>query len=282
MYNSDISIRRIDYILGGLIMKILTIMGSPHNGNTLEIINNIESKFSEYKDVDFEIIHLKDVELKPCMGCFVCFIKGDDSCPLKDDKSEIFKKMDEADGVIFASPVYSMHVSYLMKLFIDRFSCTFHRPRYFGKYAISVAVAGNIGLKETSNYLKMVAKSWGFDYIDGLSYRAAPKNTPMKIPPLKKDRTDEVINKFYNAIKEKKPQKLTISDYLAFRLMQVVYNQMKTMSPYDYKYWSEKGWFKKDIKYFHENVKHSIFKDAFAKLFTVIFKRQMEKEFKKL
>jgi multimeric flavodoxin WrbA len=263
-------------------MKILAITGSPHNGNTLDEIKKIENKFTEYDDVEFEIINLKDIELKPCKGCFICFIKGDDYCPIKDYKNEIFKKMDEADGVIFATPVYSMHVSYLMKLFIDRFSCTFHRPRYFGKYAISIAVAGNIGLKETSNYLKMVAKTWGFNYVDGLSYRAAPKNTPMKIPPLKKDKTYEIVEKFYNAIKARKPQKLTISDYLTFRLMQAVYYQMENMSPYDYKYWNKKGWFKKDTKYFHENVKMNNFKDAFARLLTWIFKRQMEKEFNKI
>ena len=263
-------------------MKIIAINGSPHKGNTTDKITDIEQKLKNYNDVDFEIINLKDMDLKQCRGCFTCFIKGDEFCTLKDDKDKIFKKIDEADGVIFATSVYSMHVSYLMKLLIDRFSCTFHRPRYFGKYAISVAVAGNIGLKETSNYLKMVLTTWGFNYVGGLTYRAAPKNTPMKIPPLKKDRTGDLTNKFYNAIKEKKPQKLTISDYLTFRLMQVVYKQMENMSPFDYKYWNEKGWFQKDKKYFCENVKHNIFKDAFARLFTLIFKRQMEKEFNKV
>jgi multimeric flavodoxin WrbA len=224
-------------------MKILTIMGSPHNGNTLEKIKMIESKFSKYKDVDFEIINLKDMNLKPCKGCFLCFIKGDDSCPLKDDKEKIFMKMEAADGVIFASPVYSMHISYLMKLFIDRFSYTFHRPRYFGKYAMTVAVAGNIGLKETLHYLKMVVKSWGFNFIDELGYTAAPKNTPMKVPTIKKDHTDEVVHKFYTAILEKQPMKLTLSDHIGFRLMQAIYKRLENMSPYDYKYWKEKGWF---------------------------------------
>jgi len=175
-----------------------------------------------------------------------------------------------------------MHVSYLMKLFIDRFSCTFHRPRYFGKYAMTVAVAGNIGLKETLRYLKNVAKSWGFEYVGGLSYRAAPKDTPIKIPPIKKDRTDQVVNKFYNAIKEKKPRKLTFSDYLTFRLMQTVYEKLGSMSPYDYKYWKERGWFDKNTKYFYKNVKRNIFKDACAKLFAWIFGRQMDKEFDKM
>ncbi|MFE3845670.1 flavodoxin family protein [Thermoplasmatota archaeon] len=262
-------------------MKIIAINGSPHKGNTTDKILDIQQKLKKHDDVDFEIINLKDIDIQPCKGCFLCFIRGDDSCPLKDDREKIIKKIDEADGVIFATPVYSMHVSYLMKLLIDRFSCTFHRPRYFGKYAITIAVSANLGLKETSNYLKMVLTTWGFNYIGGLKYRSAPKNTPMKIPPLKKDRTDVIVEDFHNSIKMRKPQRLTISDYLTFRLMQVVYKQMETMSPYDYKYWNEKGWFEKDKKYFFENVKHNIFKDAFARLFTWIFKRQMEKEFNK-
>jgi len=262
-------------------MKILAIMGSPHNGNTLDKIQEIERKLTKYNDVDFESIILKDMDLKPCKGCFLCFIKGENNCPLNDDLKKIFEKMNDADGVIFASPVYSMHVSYLMKLLIDRFSYTFHRPRYFGKYSISVAVAGNIGLKETLNYLKMVAKTWGFDHVDELSYRAAPKQTPMKIPPMKKDRTDEVVRKFYYAIKEKKPKKLTLSDYLNFRLMQTVYKKLESMSPYDYKYWKEKGWFEKDAKYFCGNIKSNIFKDSIARLFAWIFRRQMDKAFAK-
>ena len=260
-------------------MKILAIQGSPHNGNTLEKIKIINSKFSKYDDVDFEIINLKDMDLKQCKGCFLCFINGDDSCPLKDDKKKIFDKMEEADGVIFASPVYSMHVSYLMKLFIDRFSCTFHRPRYFGKYAIAVAVAGNIGLKETLYYLKMVAKAWGFDCIDEVGYTAAPKNTPMKVPSIKKDRTEEVVDKLYYAIKEKKAKKLSLTDHISFRLMQAIYKRLEKMSPYDYRYWKEKGWFEKDKKYFYDNVKRNIFKDTFARFLAWIVGRKTDKAF---
>ena len=263
-------------------MKILAINGSPHNGNTLDKIKLIESKLTKFKEVDFEIINLNELDLKPCKGCFLCFIEGDDCCPLKDDKQKIFKKIEEADGVIFTSPVYSMHVSYLMKLFIDRFAYTFHRPHFFGKYAMTVAVAGNIGLKETLGYLKMVAKTWGFDFVDELGYCVAPKNTSIKVPSMKKDRTDEVVNKFYNAIKEKKPRKLTFSDHITFRLMQSIYGRLETMSPYDYKYWNEKGWLEKDAKYFCGNVKRSVFKDTFARLLAWIVGRQMDKAFEKM
>ena len=43
-----------------------------------------------------------------------------------------------------------------------------------------MAVAGNIGLKETTKYLKDVARAWGFEVVDGLNYRMPPKNTPMR------------------------------------------------------------------------------------------------------
>ena len=77
-------------------MKIIAINGSPHKGNTSDKIMEIEQKLKKYNEVEFEIINLKDVNFKHCKGCFLCFIKGDDSCPIKDDKEKIFKKMDEA------------------------------------------------------------------------------------------------------------------------------------------------------------------------------------------
>jgi multimeric flavodoxin WrbA len=157
--------------------------------------------------------------------------------------------------VVFVSPVYSMHVSYLFKQFVDRFACTFHRPCYWGKYALTVAVAGNVGLKETTKYLQDVAMAWGFEVVDGLEYRMAPRNTSMRAISTQKDRTDEVVAKFYTAIKEKPPRKLTFRDHFTFRIMQASYAKLETMSPRDYQYWREKGWLERETVYFHDNVK---------------------------
>ena len=246
-------------------MKIVAIMGSPHKGNSLEITQRIEQQLTQYGDVEFDYVHLKDAELKPCKGCFVCFMRGEERCPVKDDKEMIAQKIEEADGVIFVSPVYSMHVSYLFKGFVDRFACTFHRPRYFGKYALTVAVAGNIGQKETLKYMRDVAGAWGFDVIDELGIRAAPRNTTMRAIASQKDRTGEVVEKFYSAIKEQRPRKLTFKDHLAFRLMQASYARLETMSPTDYRYWKEQGWLDGDATYFHDNVRGNLVKDWVAR-----------------
>ena len=246
-------------------MKIVAIMGSPHKGNSLEITQRIEGKLAQYGDVEFDYVHLKDVELRPCKGCFVCFMKGEERCPVKDDKEMIAQKIEAADGVIFVSPVYSMHVSYLFKGFVDRFACTFHRPRYFGKYALTVAVAGNIGQKETLKYLNDMARAWGFDVVGELGYRAAPRHTTLRTLAHDKDRTDEVVETFHAAIAEQRPTRLTFRDHLAFRLMQASYARLETMSPTDYGYWKEQGWLEGDAVYFHDNVRRSLIKDWLAR-----------------
>jgi multimeric flavodoxin WrbA len=258
-------------------MKILAIMGSPHKGNSLLATQRIEENLAQFGDVEFDYVHLKDAELKPCRGCFACFMKGDDRCPVKDDKEMIAQRIEEADGVIFVSPVYSMHVSYLFKQFVDRFSCTFHRPRYWGKYALTVAVAGNVGLKETGKYLKDVALAWGFEVVDELGYCMAPRNTSMRTISTHKDRTEEAVRNFYTAIKEKPPRKLTFRDHFTFRIMQASYARLETMSPTDYRYWKDKGWLEPETVYFHDNVRANWLFDRLTRVMGWMTGRQIDK-----
>jgi len=67
--------------------------------------------------------------------------------------------MMEADGVIFATPVYGFQVSWLMKLFIDRHGYIFHRPRFFQKKALLLATAGFAGTGDVLRYLNLVARA---------------------------------------------------------------------------------------------------------------------------
>jgi hypothetical protein len=108
-------------------------------------------------------------------------------------------------------------------------------------------------------------------------YLAAPKNTPLRTISRRRDRTDEVVGKFYTAIKEKKPRKLTFMDHLGFRLMQASYARVETMSPTDYVYWKEKGWLERDSRYFHDNVNWNWFKDLVPRLIGWITGRQVDK-----
>jgi NAD(P)H-dependent FMN reductase len=128
-------------------MKILTIIGSPHRGNTLKVVQEVERQLQAREQVEFEYLFLNKVNLQPCTGCYLCVRKGEELCPQKDDRDTILEKMKAADGVIFASPVYTLTVSALMKNFMDRIAYNAHRPPFLGKPAMLVATTAGTGLE---------------------------------------------------------------------------------------------------------------------------------------
>ena len=265
-------------------MEILAVHGSPHRGNTWEITRRFEEKLLSFGDVEFEHLHLKDMNIEPCRGCFACFLKGEDACPLKDELGRIRDKIEEADGVLFVSPVYALHVTHLMKRFIDRLAYIFHRPRYFGKYAVVISAAGNprLGLKDTLKYMETTAGSWGFRCVGRLGYGRLPET--MNVPDLeagKKDRMDEVVGAFHRAIREDKPRKLKFTDHLWFRSVQVVYKKMREGSPEDYRYFEENGWLDGRTRWFSDHVVVNPLYDAAAKALAGWMGSQIEKSLRK-
>jgi len=102
-------------------MKIVAINGSPkgENGNTSFIVDNFLSVFEE-KSYKTSHIVLNKYNICKCEGCFDCFIKTPGVCKIKDDFSEVFNEVMDADYLIFATPVYFGCVSSLMKCFVER------------------------------------------------------------------------------------------------------------------------------------------------------------------
>ena len=123
-------------------MKILAICGSPRKGNSYKALTTIREVFPL---IDFEILHLIDLDFKPCKGCYTCVLKGESKCPLKDDRDKILEKIAEADGLILASPVYSHMVSALIKNLFERLGYMAHRPLFFHKFAMSMVTCSGYG-----------------------------------------------------------------------------------------------------------------------------------------
>ena len=87
-----------------------------------------------------EIVVLSDYDIGVCRGCKSCTNRGEERCPLKDDRDVLIEKMMASDGVVFASPNYSFQVSAIMKIFLDRLAFLFHRPRFHGKTFTGIVV----------------------------------------------------------------------------------------------------------------------------------------------
>lgn len=259
-------------------VKVVAIEGSPHRGNTSDRVERLGDVMRSLGAVEFEHIALREIDLKPCIGCFSCFVRGEDSCPLKDDRALLAGKLEDADAAVFATPVYSMHVSYLLKTFVDRFAYTFHRPRYFGKCAAGLAVTGGIGLKEALEYVKMFAGTWGFEYVGDLRYIDPPRGT--ELPRLMKepDRTREMAGRILEVARENRPRRLTQADHLHFHAMRAVYSRMERYSPADYAYWKARGWLEPGARYFTTHARAGMMKSLYGRFVARMIGRAIDRQ----
>jgi multimeric flavodoxin WrbA len=130
---------------------------------TRRLLDNLQS----FGDVRGEVVFLSDCNLGVCRGCKACFVKGEEYCPLKDDRDLLIEKMMASDGVVLASPNYSFQVSAIMKKFLDRLGFVFHRPRFHGKAFTCIVVQGIYGGGKVVKYLEFVGGGLGFDVVKG-------------------------------------------------------------------------------------------------------------------
>ncbi len=117
-------------------MKILAINGSRRKkGNTEALIQAILAP-AKAGGVDVESICLGDYDIGACTGCEGC--RRSWECVIKDDFAEVVKKVDEADGIVLASPTYWYSVTSDMKRFVDRCYSLIQFPdtrkEWIGKY----------------------------------------------------------------------------------------------------------------------------------------------------
>ena len=111
-------------------MKITAFIGSARKKHTYNASEKLCQQLKSLGDAEYELVQLSDYNLKTCRGCKLCTDKGEELCPLNDDRDKLIEKIRNSDGIIFASPNYSFNLSGLMKIFLDRFNPFFHRPEF--------------------------------------------------------------------------------------------------------------------------------------------------------
>jgi multimeric flavodoxin WrbA len=102
-------------------MKVTIFNGSPRGkkGNTHLMVKEF-SKGAVLGRAEVENVFLVKKKIRPCRGCFTCWIKTPGKCVIKDDMAELIQKFGESDIVVFATPVYVDNVTGIMKNFMDR------------------------------------------------------------------------------------------------------------------------------------------------------------------
>jgi len=229
-------------------MKVTALIGSARKKYTYDATVKLLEEMQNYGSVEYEILMLSDYNLKVCKGCKLCLDKGEELCPLKDDRDILINKISESDGLILVSPNYSFHVSGQMKIFLDRLGYIFHRPQFFGKAFSSIVAQGVYGGKDIIKYFNFIGKALGFNVVSGTCIRT--------LEPLSQElerKNDKKIMKlsknFYSQLVKNELPKPSIFELMIFRMSRSTMKIKLDESFRDYNYYKEKGWFKSDFYY---------------------------------
>ncbi len=232
------------------IKKILIISGSARKkGDGFRITESLIKKFGDESNFEWEYLFLNDYEIKGCIGCRICINKNEKLCPFKDDLLNIVSKMNDADGFVVTTPVYSMAITSQMKAFIDRTNYLLHRPTMIGRPTIIISTTDLGGTRSIIKYLKHILRSIGLRYAGGLGVRMGRyRNNEVYRHKIEK-KINALALIFKSSMEAGNQQRPHFKQALIFKIWQTRSMVTKDKNPYVYKYWSEKGWI--DTDYFY-------------------------------
>jgi multimeric flavodoxin WrbA len=230
------------------VKKVIAIVGSAHKKNTHKAAAQFLDHLQALGDVQCEIVTLSDYNLKVCRGCRVCFEKGESFCPLKDDRDVLLNKIDASDGVIFASPNYSFHMSGIMKIFLDRLGFAIHRPRYYGKVFTSIVSQGFGGGKDIIKNFDFVASTLGFSTLKGTVVTGFDPKTEQQERKIDRALARQ-SKRFYALLTKPALTAPSLLQLMIFRMGRSTIRQQADPESLDYHYYADKGWLESDYYY---------------------------------
>jgi len=142
-------------------MKILALIGSPRKGSNTDALVEQILKGSRARGHTAEKLYLYDYMISPCVDCRNCK-KGSYVCTVNDGMQRIYPKMEEADLIIFGTPLYWYGPTAKMKLLVDRMRPFVANRKLKGKKAVIVSPSAE-GAKACGPLLEMFRLS--FEYL---------------------------------------------------------------------------------------------------------------------
>ncbi|HFQ89635.1 MAG TPA: flavodoxin family protein [Desulfobulbus sp.] len=106
-------------------MKVVAFNGSARkNGNTAMLVGYVFEEL-EKEGIGTELVQLSGEHPHGCIACYKCFKNKDRRCAVDIDCiNDCIEKMEQADGIILASPTYFADLSTELKALIDRAGMT--------------------------------------------------------------------------------------------------------------------------------------------------------------
>ena len=131
-------------------MKACIFMGSPNtNGNTATLLKPFVAAL-KYEGIETEVIELADKTIAGCKGCYACQnVQDAYGCIQKDDMQAAVERIESADLIVLATPIYTWYCPGVMKNLLDRH---FGLNKYYGKAKGSLWAGKSVAILATHGY----------------------------------------------------------------------------------------------------------------------------------
>jgi multimeric flavodoxin WrbA len=141
-------------------MKVLGLVGSPRRGGNTDLLVDTVLEGAAKNKHSTEKVYLYGVDIAPCIDCRACK-KGNLQCVLKDGMQALYPKLEEADVIVFGTPLYWYGPSAKMKLLLDRLRPYIASKKLRGKRAV-LLVPSEEGADACSHVVGMFNLSFGY------------------------------------------------------------------------------------------------------------------------
>jgi multimeric flavodoxin WrbA len=123
-------------------MKVTILDGAVRDGAALATVQEAVLAEISSRGWTSDTFTLRRMEIKPCLGCFGCWVQTPGECIIKDAARDVSRAIIRSDVVIFLSPVTFGGYSSELKKALDRSICLIlpffkqidgeihHKPRY--------------------------------------------------------------------------------------------------------------------------------------------------------
>ncbi len=190
----------------------------------------------------FETLYLGHMDLQPCRGCRTCFDRGEDKCPLKDDLLPIKAKMDAADAIILACPIYVNDINGIAKNWMDRLAFVCHRPALAGKCAYLVATVGDSPTNHALRTMEVGIRTWGFHIVGKAGYKMGALLAEDEARRRYQEKATASAEVLYNAVAQRRAERPSFLSLMTFKIQQIAWQKVAERDSLDYHYWHDQGW----------------------------------------
>ncbi len=137
-------------------IRVEAMVASPRKkGNSSVLVNRLMDRLDRQKAAG-ESIFLFNEDISPCTDCRACKT-GDLVCTVRDAMQPLYQRMEQADVLIFATPVYWFGPTASLKKVIERLRPYYLSKRLAGKKLVLILPAGN-GIEDCDLIISMMKR----------------------------------------------------------------------------------------------------------------------------